>query len=54
MRGGICHAIYQYVKANKKYMKYYDKNKALLYLEYWDVNNFTISEKLLLGNFKLG
>ena len=35
-------------------MKYYDKNKALLYLEYWDVNNFTISEKLLLGNFKLG
>ena len=24
---GICHAIYRYVKANIKYMKYYDKNK---------------------------
>ena len=27
IRGGISHAIYQYVKANKKYMKNYDKNK---------------------------
>ena len=27
IRGGICHVIYRYVKANKKYMKNYDKNK---------------------------
>ena len=27
IRGGICHSIYQYGKANKKYMKDYDKNK---------------------------
>ena len=27
IRGGICHSIYQYAKANNKYMKDYDKNK---------------------------
>ena len=27
IRGGICHSIYQYAKANIKYMKTYDKNK---------------------------
>ena len=26
-RGGICHAIYRYAKADNKYMKSYDKNK---------------------------
>ena len=26
-RGGICHAIHRYVKANDKYLKYYAKNK---------------------------
>ena len=39
IRGGICHAIYQYVKANNKYMKKYNKNKIYSYLKYWDVNN---------------
>ena len=24
IRGGICHAIYRYMKANKKHMKDYD------------------------------
>ena len=38
IRGGICHAIYQCVKANNKYIKIYYKNKELLYLKYWDVN----------------
>ena len=27
IRGGICHSIYQYAKANNKCMKDYDKNK---------------------------
>ena len=30
IRGGICHAIYQYEKANNKYMKDYDKNKIII------------------------
>ena len=39
IRGGIFHSIYQYAKANNKYMKDYDKNKELSRLQYWDVNN---------------
>ena len=27
IRGGICHAIHRYAKANNNYMKDYDKNK---------------------------
>ena len=32
IRGGICHAIHQHVKAKNKYMKDYDKNKESSYL----------------------
>ena len=32
IRGGICHLIYRYAKANDKYMKGYDKNKESPYL----------------------
>ena len=39
IRGGICHSLYIYAEANNKYMKDYDKNKELSYLQYWDVNN---------------
>ena len=39
IRGGICHAIRQYVKAYNKCMKKYDKNKESSYLKYWDANN---------------
>ena len=42
IRGEICHSVYRYVKANKKYMKDYDKNKELSYLE---ENNFRTSRK---------
>ena len=39
IRGGICHSIYRYAKANNKYMKGYDKNKESSYLQYWNVKN---------------
>ena len=31
-RGGICHSINRYAKANNKYTKDYDKNEELSYL----------------------
>ena len=31
--GGICHSLYRYAKANNKFMKDYDKNKELSYLQ---------------------
>ena len=52
---GIRDAIYQYVKANNKFMKDYDENKESLYLNYWDVNNLygqAMSQKLLVDGFK--
>ena len=27
IRGGICHSLYRYAKANNKYFKGYDKSK---------------------------
>ena len=55
IRGGICHAIHRYAKANNTYIKDYDKNKELSYLKYWDVNNlygWAMSQKLPVNNFK--
>ena len=55
IRGGMCHAIYRYAKANNKYMKNYDKNTASPFLIYLDVNNlfgWGMSQKLPVGNFK--
>ena len=31
IRGGICHSIYKYAKANNKYIKDYDKNKIVIF-----------------------
>ena len=35
IRDGICNTIYQYTKANNKYMKDYDKTKESSYLNYY-------------------
>ena len=40
IRGTICHSVYKYAEANKKYMKDYDKNKESQLIHYWDLNNF--------------
>ena len=55
IRRGICHTIHRYAKANNKYMKDYDKNKELLYLKCWDVNNlygWAMSQKLPVNKFE--
>ena len=55
IRGAICHSIYQYAKANNKYMKDYDKNKESSYIQYWYVNSlygWAMSQKLPVNNFE--
>ena len=34
IRGGICHSIYRYAKANRKYTKNYNENKGSGYIQY--------------------
>ena len=55
IRGGICHAVHRYAKANNKYMKNYDKSKESSYIQYLDGNNLygaAMSEKLPINGFK--
>ena len=55
IRGGICHSIHRYAKANNKYMGNYDKNKESSYIQYLDDNNlygWAMSQKLPINNFK--
>ena len=55
IRGGLCHSIYRYAKANNKCMKDYDKNEELSYIQYWDVIDlygWVMSKKLPVNNFE--
>ena len=55
IRGGICHAIHRYAKANNKYIKNYDKNKESSYIQYLDANSlygWEMSQKLPVDGFK--
>ena len=55
IRGGICHAVHRYVKANNEYMKDYDESKESSYIQCLDTNNLygaAMSEKLPINEFK--
>ena len=55
IRGGICHAIQRFAKANNKYMNDYDKKKKPSYIQYLDANNLygkAMTEKLPVRGFR--
>ena len=55
IRGGICHAIYRYAKANNKYIKNCNKDKEESFLQYLDDNNsycWAMSQKLPVSGFR--
>ena len=55
VRGGICHSIHRYAKANNKYMKNYNNNEESSYIQYLDANNlygWAMPKKLPVNGFK--
>ena len=55
IRGGICHSIHRYAKANNKNMKNYNNNEESSYIQYLDANNlydWEMSKKLPVNGFK--
>ena len=55
IRGGICHSIHRYAKANNKYMKNYNNNEESSYIQYLEANNlygWAMSKKLPVNGFK--
>ena len=54
-RGGICHSIHRYAKANNKYMQNYNNNEESSCIQYLDANNlyvWAMSKKLPVNGFK--
>ena len=54
IRGGICHSIHRYAKANNKYLKNYN-NEESSYIQYLDANSLygsAMSKKLPVNGFK--
>ena len=55
IRGGICHSIHRYAKANNKYMKNYNNNEESSHIQCLDANNlygWAMSKKLPVNGFK--
>ena len=55
IRGGICHSIHRYAKANNQYMKNYNNNEEPSYIQYLDANNlygWAMSKILPVNGFK--
>ena len=55
IRGGICHSIHRYAKANNKHMKNYSNNEESSYIQYLDTNSlygWAMSKKLPVNGFK--
>ena len=55
IRGGICHSIHRYAKANNKYMQNYNNNEESSYIQYLDANNlygWAMSKILPVNGFK--
>ena len=55
IRGGICHSIHRYAKANNKYMKNFNNNEDSSYIQYLDANDiygWAMSKKLPVNGFK--
>ena len=55
IRGGICHAIHRYARANNKYIENYDKNKeSSIICSMFRCKQFAwaMSQKLSVDDFK--